>query len=367
MKQNLRVSLGAVVLALATLAAMIFALLNFDQRARYELAYDGVAWLDTDHGVQAKQVSPNSPATRAGIHANDVLLSINGAHVTRATEVARRLDRAGLWTQVRYKLSRNGEEFETPLVTAPAEKPLATENYLRVVGLLFLFIGLFIFARRWNAPRAVHFYVFCLVSFICWSFHYSGKFDAFDWEVYWSEIVALGNNDSFVLEAPGRVRAAPLFARNSCKHRAQRSRFRALACSLPLAHEVGIQLSGALFSGCRACFLLELPGSPVRCPSPAIKVAYWRNAHRHFAGLSVLHPSDGARCQHGSASLDEDVGVEPRADSAVFRLCHHSLPFDGRGYHLQARSGLHRGHSGCRHGLFCSGGPHYLYLPRADD
>src|SRR5438445_1451281 len=190
MKQNLRVSLGAVVLALATLAAMIFALLNFDQRARYELAYDGVAWLDTDHGVQAKQVSPNSPATRAGIHANDVLLSINGTHVTRATEVARRLDRAGLWTQVRYKLSRNGEEFETPLVTAPAEKPLATENYLRVVGLLFLFIGLFIFVRRWNAPRAVHFYVFCLVSFICWSFHYSGKFDAFDWEVYWSEIVA---------------------------------------------------------------------------------------------------------------------------------------------------------------------------------
>jgi len=85
------------------------------------------------------------------------LLSINGARVTRATEVARRLDRAGLWTQVRYKLSRNGEEFETPLVTAPAEKPLATENYLRVVGLLFLFIGLFIFARRWNAPRAVHF------------------------------------------------------------------------------------------------------------------------------------------------------------------------------------------------------------------
>src|SRR6266850_8142784 len=190
MKQSLRVSLGAVVLALATLAAMIFALLNFDQRARYELAYDGVAWLDTDHGVQAKQVSPNSPATRAGIHPNDVLLSINGAHVTRATEVARRLDRAGLWTQVRYKLSRNGEEFETPLVTAPAEKPLATENYLRVVGLLFLFIGLFIFVRRWNAPRAVHFYVFCLVSFICWSFHYSGKFDAFDWEVYWSEIVA---------------------------------------------------------------------------------------------------------------------------------------------------------------------------------
>src|SRR5882724_11960459 len=212
MKQNLRVSLGAVVLALATLAAMIFALLNFDQRARYELAYDGVAWLDTDHGVQAKQVSPNSPATRAGIHPNDVLLSISGAHVTRATEVAKRLDRAGLWTQVRYKLSRNGEEFETPLVTAPAEKPLATENYLRVVGLLFLFIGLFIFVRRWNAPRAVHFYVFCLVSFICWSFHYSGKLDTFDWEVYWAEVVARLLAPAlllhFALVFPGRTETA---------------------------------------------------------------------------------------------------------------------------------------------------------------
>jgi two-component system NtrC family sensor kinase len=190
MKQNLRVSLGAVVLALATLAAIIFAIINFDQRSRFDVVYDGIAWLDTDHGIQARQVSPNSPATRAGIRVGDVVLAINGVPVTRAAEVARRLDRAGLWTQVRYKLARGGQEFETPLVTAGAEKPLATENYLRIVGLFYLFIGLFIFIRRWNAPRAVHFYVFCLVSFILWSFHFSGKLDAFDWEVYWVEIVA---------------------------------------------------------------------------------------------------------------------------------------------------------------------------------
>src|SRR5947199_10372730 len=190
MRQNLRASLGAVVLALATLATVIFALINFDQRARFEVVYDGVAWLDTDHGIQASRVLPSSPATRAGIRPGDALLSINSARVTRAAEVARRLDRAGLWTQLHYKLSRGGEEFETPLLTAPAEKPLATENYLRIVGLLYLFIGLFIFIRRWNAPRAVHFYVFCLVSFVLWSFHFSGKLDTFDWEVYWSEIVA---------------------------------------------------------------------------------------------------------------------------------------------------------------------------------
>src|SRR5215467_13859410 len=190
MKQNLRVSLGAVVLALATLAAVIFALLNFDQRTRYEQVFDGVTWMDTEHGVQARNVSPNSPGSHAAIRTGDILLAFNEASVSRAAEVARRLDRAGLWTKVQYKLLRNGEEFETPVFTASAEKPLATENYLRVVGLLYLFIGLFIFIRRWNAPRAVHFYVFCLASFILWSFHYSGKLDTFDWEIYWAEVVA---------------------------------------------------------------------------------------------------------------------------------------------------------------------------------
>src|ERR1700733_13845250 len=190
MKQNLRVSLGAVVLALATLAAVIFAFLNFQQRSKFELVDDGVAWLDTDHGVEGGKVGKGPPAPLAGVRSGDRLVEIDGAKVGQAVQVTKRLSRAGLWTQVRYKLSRGGQEFETPLVTAPAEKPASIENYLRVVGLFYLFIGLFIFARRWNAPKAVHFYVFCLVSFILYSFHYSGKLDSFDQEVYWANIVA---------------------------------------------------------------------------------------------------------------------------------------------------------------------------------
>jgi len=52
MRQNLRVSLGAVVLALATLAAVIFALINFDH-VPFRVGVRRVAWLDTDHGIQA--------------------------------------------------------------------------------------------------------------------------------------------------------------------------------------------------------------------------------------------------------------------------------------------------------------------------
>ena len=190
MKENLRVRVGAVVLALATLAAVIFAWLNFVQRSRYDIVDDGVAWTDSSNGIEAWKVAADSPASMAGIRTGDVLLAINDAPVPSAAHVARRLYRAGLWTQLRYKLSRNGEEFETRLITTPAQKPLHVENYLRFVGLLYLFIGLFIFIRRWNAPRAVHFYVFCLVSFILYSFQFSGKLDAFDLEVYWSSIIA---------------------------------------------------------------------------------------------------------------------------------------------------------------------------------
>src|SRR5271156_3655087 len=190
MKQNLRASLGAVVLAIATVAAFTFALLNFEQRRLFDSPDDGVAWSDTDHGIQAWKVAPNSPAAQAGIRAGDQLVAFNDVAMSRAVQVTQRLWRAGIWTQVRYKLARNGEEFETPVVTAPAPKAASVENFLRVVGLLYLFIGVFIFVKRWNAPRAVHFYVFCLVSFIFCSFHYSGKLDTFDWEVYWAEIAA---------------------------------------------------------------------------------------------------------------------------------------------------------------------------------
>jgi PAS domain S-box-containing protein len=190
MKQNLRVSLGAVVLALTTLAAVIFAWLNFVQRGTFETPDDGVAWLDTSYGAEAWKLAANSPAARAGIRPGDVLIAINGVPVSTQIQITKRLWRAGLWTQVRYKLARHGQEFETPLVTAPAAKSASIENYQRVLALFYLFIGMFIFVRRWNAPRAVHFYVFCLVSFILYSFHYSGKFNGFDYLVYWASIVA---------------------------------------------------------------------------------------------------------------------------------------------------------------------------------
>jgi two-component system, NtrC family, sensor kinase len=191
MKDGLRMRLGAVVLALLTLAAVIFAVLNFQQRSRFILPDDGVTWMDSQQGVLAWHVIPDSPAAKAGIKEGDLVQSVRGITIHRASDVTRVLFHVGPWTEIRYAMRRGGEKFETPLVTAPQENPSSIENYLRVTALLYLFIGLFIFVRRWNAPRAIHFYIFCLVSFVLYSFHYTGKLNIFDQTIYWANVVAL--------------------------------------------------------------------------------------------------------------------------------------------------------------------------------
>jgi two-component system NtrC family sensor kinase len=187
---SLRIRLGAAILALATLAAIVFGIINFQQRTIFSAPDDGASWWDTSSGVLAWHVMPNSPAANAGIRTGDHVLTINGAEIHGAIDVTKRLWRIGLWTQAHYRIDRGGRQFETQLVTQPTEKPSSIENYLRIVGLLYLFIGLFIFARRWNATRAVHFYIFCLVSFVLYSFQFTGKLSTFDWEIYWAGIVA---------------------------------------------------------------------------------------------------------------------------------------------------------------------------------
>jgi two-component system NtrC family sensor kinase len=191
MNDGLRMRLGAVVLALLTLAAVIFAVLNFQQRSRFVLPDDGVTWMDSPQGVVAWHVVSDSPAAKAGIKQGDLVGSVRGVTIHRATDVTRVLFHVGPWTEIRYAMRRGGERFETPLVTAPQENPSSIENYLRVTALLYLFIGLFIFVRRWNAPRAIHFYIFCLVSFVLYSFHYTGKLNFFDQTIYWANVVAL--------------------------------------------------------------------------------------------------------------------------------------------------------------------------------
>ena len=59
------------------------------------------------------------------------------------------------------------------VILVPAERSL--NNWLRLIALIYLGIGLYVLLRRWTAPGSTHFYIFCLVSFIFYTFHYTGK------------------------------------------------------------------------------------------------------------------------------------------------------------------------------------------------
>jgi two-component system, NtrC family, sensor kinase len=242
--QSVGSRVGAIVLVLLTTAAVIFGIINFKQRLSFDVPDDGVSWVDSAQGIQAVFVVPNSPAERAGISPGDVLVSIDGQPVSRAVGVTKQLWALGIWSEARYRIQHQNRTFETRLITAPAPKPLSIENYLRVVGWLYLLIGVFVFIRRWNAARAAHFYTFCLASFVLFSFHYTGKLNSFDWEVYWAKSVAL-------LVAPALlVHFALVFPERAFpeRHVARRAgrRFLALTCYLPPIVLLAIQIYVAL-------------------------------------------------------------------------------------------------------------------------
>jgi len=62
---------GAAVLALATVTAIVFGVINFQQRSLFTAPDDGASWLNTPDGVLAWHIVPNSPAAIAGIRTGD--------------------------------------------------------------------------------------------------------------------------------------------------------------------------------------------------------------------------------------------------------------------------------------------------------
>jgi PAS domain S-box-containing protein len=178
-------------LALLSLTLVVFGVLNFQQRSRYQLPDDGVSWVDSADGVTAWIVERGGSGERAGVQEGDRLQSINGKSIARAVDASREIFRQGVWARASYDLVRGGEGFQASVVITPQETSGSIRHFLEVVGLIYLFIGTFILVRRWSAPKSLHFYVFCLSSFVLYTFSYTGKLNLFDWTIYWLNVVAL--------------------------------------------------------------------------------------------------------------------------------------------------------------------------------
>jgi PAS domain S-box-containing protein len=178
----------AVLLAVLTVAAATFAGINFAKEREYQAPYDGVWWTESGGQLKAHTIVPDGPGEHAGLRPGDVLLSINGQPVTSVAGITRALFSAGIWTKADYRLLRQGIAIDVPVVLTPTDRSMNTG--LRLIALIYLGIGIYVLLRRWTAPRSTHFYLFCLVSFIYYGFHYTGKLNQFDETVYWANVVA---------------------------------------------------------------------------------------------------------------------------------------------------------------------------------
>ncbi|HTB11625.1 MAG TPA: ATP-binding protein [Bryobacteraceae bacterium] len=191
--REFRQQLVSALLVIVTVAAVIAAAINFQQQSRFALPDDGVAWTDQTQGdsdrVVAAYVTPGSPALKAGLRTGDVLLSIEGVRMDNALKATEVLARLGPWRQADYEVQRGGSKFTAKVIIGQAERD-STVFYQYAVAVVYLAIGLFVYFRRGNAPRALHFFLLCLASFIMSSFHYSGKLNNFDKVIYLGNVVA---------------------------------------------------------------------------------------------------------------------------------------------------------------------------------
>ena len=124
-------------------------------------------------GLVAQKVLPHGPGERAGIESGDLLTAVNNHPTPSVASLQRQLSATGIYSKATYSVTRYGIRLEIPVILVPKDRNI---NYgLRLIALVYLLIGLYILFRRWTAPRSVHFYIFCLASFILYAFIYTGK------------------------------------------------------------------------------------------------------------------------------------------------------------------------------------------------
>jgi two-component system NtrC family sensor kinase len=192
----------ATLLALVTAGLFVLAVMNLQQERNSPQPDDGIWWREASGGLRAERVLHGMSGQVAGIQVNDLLTGVascascNENPVTRLSDLERALYRTGPYGQVYYSITRDGIPLDTPVKVIPLQLDRSLPLGLRVIGLIYLIIGFYVLFRRWGAPRATHFYLFCLVSFAWYALKYTGKLDTngawdpLDQVVFWTNVVA---------------------------------------------------------------------------------------------------------------------------------------------------------------------------------
>ena len=231
METNLLNRVQATLLALLTVGVVVLAVMNFRQESTFQQPFDGVWWVEGQGGLVAQKVLPESPGQRAGIQPSDLLTAVNDDPTTHLADLDRELYRTEVYGKANYTITRDNIPLDTPVVVIPEPPDRSVQQALRLIGLIYLAIGVYVLFRRWTAPRATHFYLFCLVSFALNALKYTGKLDALDWTVFWLNVAAESLQPALFLH----------FALSFPEERLKNVRRRLL---LPLVYAPGVAMFG---------------------------------------------------------------------------------------------------------------------------
>jgi PAS domain S-box-containing protein len=188
MNREFQARFTVIVIGIVTFAAVVFAGFNYKLEHQSAIPDDGVWWMEKSRSVVADRLDPNGPAALAGVRNGDSLVSINNHPVSSSAAIERQLYDSGVYSKATYSLLRGTVPLDVQVVLVPAERSM--NDWLRLIALIYLGIGLYVLLRRWTAVGSLHFYIFCLVSFVFYSLHFTGKLNTFDWMVFWSNEVA---------------------------------------------------------------------------------------------------------------------------------------------------------------------------------
>ena len=198
MRDAFQTRILAVALAIATIGVCVLAGFNLSQEFGVEFPTDGVVWVEAQGGLQADRVPTDSPAWGAGIRPGDILQAINGDPTPRVASQVREMYSNGLWDHAaNYLIVRpmrgasgvgSSLPFPVQVWLEPADRSMAQGS--RLIAVVYLLIGLYVLFRRWTAPKSLHFYIFCLVSFVLYAFRSTGEPGLFDQVISWGNLLA---------------------------------------------------------------------------------------------------------------------------------------------------------------------------------
>jgi len=194
-KSGSQTRLLALLLAVCTLAAIGLAVANLVQESSFDPATDGVHWTEVAGGLRAYIVPADTPGDKAGIRVGDVLTAINEVPTPRVAVLEREVEQSGVYTTAKYSILRHASQsgqvlpLDARVILTPADRVDA--QMMRLIALVYLAIGLYVLFRRWGAPKSIHFFVFCLVSFILYSFKYTEVLDGLDLTILTCNVLAM--------------------------------------------------------------------------------------------------------------------------------------------------------------------------------